>query len=96
VCRRRTPYGIARGDHYEPAERGPLSENGLEHEPYLAVVPPLFERLRRELGSEIALLHDAHHRLTPIEAARSGARWSRIISFWLEDPTPADNPEVFR
>jgi mannonate dehydratase len=30
----------------------------------------LFERLRREFGPTLHLLHDAHHRLTPIEAAR--------------------------
>jgi mannonate dehydratase len=37
-------------DHYEPAQRGPLSETVWNTEPYLAVVPQLFERLRRELG----------------------------------------------
>ena len=90
------PYGIARGDRYEPAERGPLSETVWNTEPYLAVVPRLFDRLRRELGSEIALLHDVHHRLTPIEAARLGRALEPYSLFWLEDPTPAENPEVFR
>ncbi|HXT28630.1 MAG TPA: D-galactonate dehydratase family protein, partial [Vicinamibacterales bacterium] len=90
------PYGIARGDRYEPAERGPLSETVWNTEPYLAIVPRLFERLRGELGSEIALLHDAHHRLRPIEAARLGRALEPYSLFWLEDPTPAENPEVFR
>src|SRR3954454_5400570 len=90
------PYGIARGEHYEPAQRGSLSETVWNAEPYLAVVPQLFERLRRELGSDIALLHDAHHRLTPIEAARFGRALEPYHLFWLEDPTPAENPEVFR
>ena len=97
MCRAsNVPYGIARGDHYEPARRGPLSETVWDSEPYLAVVPQLFERLRRELGSTGALLHDAHHRLTPIEAARFGRALEPYHLFWLEDPTPADNPEVFR
>ena len=39
---------------------------------YLDFVPPLFERLRREFGPDVHLLHDVHHRLTPIEAARLG------------------------
>src|SRR5690349_9986736 len=43
-------YGVGRGDRYEPAERGPLSETVWSSEPYLASVPALFERLRRELG----------------------------------------------
>ena len=33
------PYGIARGDRYEPAERGPLSETTWNTAPYLATVP---------------------------------------------------------
>jgi len=90
------PYGIARGDRYEPAERGPLSETAWNTEPYLAVVPRLFECLRRELGPDVALLHDVHHRLTPIEAARLGRALEPYALFWLEDPTPAENPEVFR
>ena len=35
-------------------------------------MPPLFDRLRREVGFDVHLLHDVHHRLTPIEAARLG------------------------
>jgi len=38
----------------------------------LNFTPQLFARLRKEFGPEIHLLHDAHHRLTPIEAARLG------------------------
>jgi L-alanine-DL-glutamate epimerase-like enolase superfamily enzyme len=37
------------------------------------------------------LLHDAHHRLTPIEAARLGKELEPFSLFWLEDATPADN-----
>ena len=36
------------------------------------IVPKLFERLRKDHGPDIELLHDVHHRLTPIEAARLG------------------------
>ena len=38
-----------------------------------------FERLRKDHGPDIELLHDVHHRLSPIEAARLGAR-SRTLS----------------
>jgi len=90
------PYGIARGDRYEPAERGPLSETTWNTAPYLATVPALFERLRCDLGPDIALLHDVHHRLTPIEAAGLGRALEPHRLFWLEDPTPAEDPAVFR
>ena len=53
-------------------------------ERYLDFVPPLFERLRREFGLEVHLLHDVHHRLTPIEAgaARQEPRAVTTCSGW--------------
>jgi mannonate dehydratase len=90
-------YGIGKGgDAYEPAERGLLSETTWSSERYLQSVAPLFERLRRELGPEVHLLHDVHHRLTPIEAAGLGKMLEPYHLFWMEDPTPADNQESFR
>jgi mannonate dehydratase len=59
-------------------------------------VPGLFERLRKEFGSDVLLLHDAHHRLTPIEAARLGKSLEPFHLFWLEDPVPAELQESFR
>ncbi len=39
---------------------------------YMRHVPGVFEAVRQEFGPELPLLHDAHHRLTPIEAAKLG------------------------
>jgi mannonate dehydratase len=89
-------YGVASGTAYEPAQRGPILETVWSSERYLSCVAPLFERLRRELGFDVHLLHDVHHRLRPIEAARLGKDLEPHRLFWLEDPTPADNPESFR
>jgi mannonate dehydratase len=89
-------YGVTRGDAYEPAERGLAPETRWSSERYLPLVAPLFERLRAEFGSELLLLHDVHHRLTPIEAARLGHSLEPYHLFWLEDPTPAENQESFR
>lgn len=90
-------YGIGKGgDAYEPAERGLLSETVWSSEHYLLSVAPLFERLRRELGPTVHLLHDVHHRLTPIEAGRLGRTLEPFHLFWMEDPTPAENQEGFR
>ena len=52
--------------------------------------------MRSELGPDVHLLHDVHHRLTPIEAARLGHALEPFHLFWLEDPTPAENQESFR
>lgn len=93
----KTTYGVGRGGvHYEPAEPGLPPENVWSTEAYLAFVPSLFERLRREFGPDVHLLHDAHHRLTPIEAARLGKSLEPHHLFWLEDPVPAEAQELFR
>jgi mannonate dehydratase len=47
-------------------------------------------------GPDLPLLHDAHHRLTPIQAARLGKSLEPYDLFWLEDCTPAENPEALR
>ena len=90
-------YGVGRGDlYYEPAEPGLPREERWSTERYLASVPRLFERLRAELGPDVHLLHDAHHRLTPIEAARLGQSLEPYHLFWLEDPVPAELQAGFR
>ena len=90
-------YGVGRGKmYYEPAEKDAPTENLWSTERYLNFVPQLFARLRKEFGEETHLLHDAHHRLTPIEAARLGKDLEPYHLFWLEDPTPAELQESFR
>jgi mannonate dehydratase len=90
-------YGVGRGKlYYEPAEKDAPPEYAWSTERYLNFVPGLFERLRREFGPDIHLLHDSHHRLTPIEAARLGKSLEPYHLFWLEDPIPAELQEGFR
>jgi mannonate dehydratase len=90
-------YGVARaGRPYEPAEKGGVTEHRWSTEAYLNFVPSLFERMRSEFGDEVDLLHDVHHRLTPIEAARAGKLLEPYHLFWMEDPTPAEHQEAFR
>lgn len=90
-------YGVGKaGKQYEPAEEGLPSESSWRTERYLNFVPQLFTRLRREFGEDLPLLHDAHHRLTPIEAARIGKSLEPCHLFWLEDPVPAELQESFR
>lgn len=63
---------------------------------YLRYVPQLFESLRDQLGWDVELLHDAHHRLTPLEAARLGKDLEPYRLFWLEDVVAAEYQEGFR
>lgn len=90
-------YGVGGGEvSYEPADADLPTENVWSSERYLRSVPVLFDAARQALGDDVHLLHDIHHRLTPIEAARLGKDLERYRPFWLEDATPADNPESFR
>jgi mannonate dehydratase len=93
----RSTYGIGQaGMAYEPAEKDAPPEHEWSSEHYLRFVPQLMARLRKEFGEEVHILHDAHHRLTPIEAARLGKALEPFHLFWLEDPTPAELQENFR
>lgn len=90
-------YGVA-GDKlfYEPAEKGLPPENSWSTEKYLLHVPKLFEALRLKFGDDLHLLHDVHHRLTPIEAARLGKTLEPYHLFWLEDAVTSELQEGFR
>lgn len=90
-------YGVVKGGDYEPAIRAAVPDETLwATEPYLDHAPKLFEAARERFGWDLHLLHDVHHRLTPIEAARLGKSLEPYRLFWMEDPTPAENQEAFR
>lgn len=90
-------YGVSQDKmFYEPADANLPTENLWSTEKYLDHTPKLFDRLRAKFGFDHHLLHDVHHRLTPIEAARLGKSFEPYRLFWMEDATPAENQEAFR
>ncbi|GAB3550924.1 D-galactonate dehydratase family protein [Arthrobacter tumbae] len=97
-------YGVAAqaqatGERYdfEPAGRGAQpTEEDWDTRAYLRHIPTVFEAVRNEFGPELPLLHDGHHRMTPIQAAKLGKSLEPYDLFWLEDVTPAENQDSFR
>ncbi len=94
------PPSYGTGPSTDQAARGtiqplPNEEIWATHK-YLPLVPKLFEKLRDAVGWDVHLLHDVHHRLTPIEAARLGKDLEPHRLFWLEDAVPAELQEGFR
>ena len=90
-------YGVSKDKtRYEPAKRGLPPESLWSTEKYLNFAPKLFEGVRKAYGDDFHLLHDCHHRLTPIEAGRLGKEVEPYHLFWLEDCTPAELQESFR
>ena len=96
-------YGVASGGgsgpryDYEPARRTALPvEESWDTRAYLRHVPAVFEAVRNKVGPGLPLLHDVHHRLTPIQAAKLGKSLEPFDLFWMEDCTPAENQEALR
>jgi mannonate dehydratase len=82
--------------HYEPADAAIPAETVWDTERYLTHTPKVFAKVRAEFGPDLRLLHDVHHRLTPIEAARLGRSLEPYALTWMEDPVPAELQEGFR
>ena len=90
-------YGVSKDKmYYEPADAELPSENIWSTSKYIKHIPQLFDNLRNRFGFDVHLLHDAHHRLTPIEAAKVGKSLEEFDLFWLEDTVPAENQAGFR
>ena len=96
-------YGVASGGgsgpryDYEPARRTAVPiEESWDTRAYLRHVPAVFDAVRNKVGPELPLLHDVHHRLTPIQAAKLGKSLEQFDLFWMEDCTPAENQEALR
>lgn len=90
-------YGVSKDKmYYEPADGNLPTENIWSTSKYIHHIPKLFDTLRERFGFDVHLLHDAHHRLTPIEAGRVGKSLEPYNLFWLEDSVPAENQEAYR
>jgi len=101
-------YGVATSKpgvryDYEPARRAAdgssatrPTEEMWDTRTYLNHMPGIFSRLREDFGTGVRLLHDGHHRMSPIEAARFAKDIEPYDLFWLEDCTPGEDQAALR
>lgn len=90
-------YGVAKDSKfYEPAHKGLPHVEQWDTSKYLNYLPYLFGKVRDTFGTDLHLLHDAHHRLTPVEAARLAKELEPHHLFWLEDPVTGELQEGLR
>jgi mannonate dehydratase len=89
-------YGAAVHDaREEEAHRRRLPFEGVwEPYAYLRSVAPLFEVVRQQVGWDVQLLHDAHGRLTPTEAAQLAKELEPFRLMFLEDPIGPEHPSA--
>src|SRR5699024_153131 len=87
---------------YEPAGRpaagAPLrpTEETWDTAAYLRHLPSVFAGVREEFGGDLRVLHDGHHRMSPIEAAKLARSLEPYHPFWLEDVTPGEDQAALR
>jgi len=62
---------------------------------YVTTVPKLFEHLRKEVGDEVELLHDAHERIPPILGMQLARDLEPYKLFFLEDPLSPEDVGYF-
>jgi mannonate dehydratase len=90
-------YGVPKDNlSYEPAHPGLPQEEYSDTPRYLNFIPSVFEKAREVFGDDIHLLHDVHHRCTPVEAARLARELEPYHLFRLEDPVSGELQEGLR
>lgn len=93
----RDSYGVQKGKGaYEPAKKGVAQAESWSTQKYLRFVPKLFGEVRKRFGDDLNILHDVHHRCTPIEAAQLAKSLEPYHLYWLEDPVAGELQEGLR
>jgi mannonate dehydratase len=88
-------YGAAQAGK-APAPSSEPHDEVFEPLPYVRRTLQLFEAGRKELGSEIELLHDVHERVPPRLAVQFAKDMEQFRLFYLEDALSPENIDYFK
>jgi mannonate dehydratase len=89
-------YGAAPAARQPSGNAATGGDEIFEPEPYVRRTLALFEAGRKELGSEIELLHDVHERVPPRLAVQFAKDMEQFRLFFLEDALSPENISYFR
>ena len=89
-------YGVHAPDENHDAPQQAPDEGDWNTPAYLRLAPELFTAVRDRFGPDLTILHDAHHRLSPNEAAQLGRSLEPYGLFWMEDAVPAEDQTGWR
>lgn len=65
----------------------------LDSRKYIRDTVKLFEGIRSKIGYDMALIHDVHERVAPVEAVHLAKELEPFDLFFLEDPVPLEQVE---
>lgn len=85
-------YGAAPGHAPEAAPAGVY----LDHRKYMRETVKMFDGIRSRVGFEVALCHDVHERLKPVDAIRFACELEAFDLFFLEDAIALEEGEWIR
>ena len=91
--------GYGGGGYGKAPATAPVGAPGgvyLDSRAYIRDTVKLFEGIREKIGYEIALVHDVHERIAPVEAVRLAKELEPFDLFFLEDPVPLEQAEWLR
>lgn len=78
------------------APRGAPDGVYLDSKSYMRDTLKLFDGIRSKVGFDVALCHDVHERLSPIDAIRFACEMERFDLFFLEDAIPLEEGKWLR
>ncbi len=88
-------YGAVGTDQKPPdfkaAGYGYKEDNYMDPQVYLRSVPKMFEKVRKQCGDDVELLHDIHERVQPTEAINMINKLEEFRPFFIEDPLSPEN-----
>ena len=73
-----------------------LTYEGRHLLPYIRDTVKLFDGIRSRIGYDMALVHDVHERIAPIEAVQLAKQLEPFDLFFLEDAVPLEQVDCLR
>lgn len=91
-------YGGNAGGRNQAINRPDQAPDGAYYHPqiYMNSVVKLLERIRRDIGWEIEIMHDVHERLSLADTLRFTKELEPFRLFFLEDSLPPDQTDYYR
>ena len=88
--------GFGKGALREARPKAPADGVYLDSRKYMRETLKLFDGIRSKIGFDVALCHDVHERLKPVEAIRFACELEQYELFFLEDAIALEEGEWMR